>query len=283
MSVVYPSYLAVAGAAAGGSAARTVAALRTVFVLGYLAGLGLFSLAAQGEASVGPAVGPIRVAVGVAVVAALVAHLPRPAPAGEPGPPPGTDPAAAARPAVLAAAAAVLLMRAADSLRLVYLPLYALGAGTPRPMISALFAVTVAVEVAVLAPVSAVGDRIGSRWTLLGVCGIGVLSFLTLIAGGGYPGLVLSQALYAVFAAGFPSIGMVLLGETLRAGLGGGAGAYTALVQVGATAGVLTPLVVPGYTVAVFWIAVLFCLGAAVLLVARPRRAGRGTPVVAGR
>jgi SET family sugar efflux transporter-like MFS transporter len=40
MSLVYPLYIAVTGASAGASAADTVATLRTVFVLGYLAGLG---------------------------------------------------------------------------------------------------------------------------------------------------------------------------------------------------------------------------------------------------
>jgi hypothetical protein len=282
MSLIYPLYIAVASVSTDASAAGTMATLRTVYVLGYLAGLGLFSLAAAGEEVFGPAVGPIRVAIGLAVAAALIALLPRSKQSADTGRA-AAVPRAPVTFGVLAAAAAVLLMRAADSLRQVYLPLYALGEGVPGPLISTLFAVTVAVEVAVLAPLSAVCDRIGSRRTLLGVCVIGVLSFVTVVVLGGYPALVVSQVLYAVFAAGFQSIGMVMLGETLRSGLGGGAGAYTALVQVGATVGIVSPLLVPGYTVAVFWIAVLFCAGAAVLLVADPllRRRQRRAPAPA--
>ncbi|MEU4690069.1 MFS transporter [Actinoplanes sp. NPDC023714] len=278
MSLTYPLYVAVASNLAGASAARIVAVLRTIFVAGYLGGLGVFSLAAAAEQAFGPVAAPIRWAIGLALGAALVAQLPRPAAAGGAAAADGSAAAGAARTTklvVLAAALAVLLMRAADSLRQVYLPLYALGEDIPQPLISTLFAVTVAVEVLVLAPLSSISDRFGSRWTLLGVCVTGVLSFATVALGGGYPMLVFSQALYAVFAAGFQSIGMVLLGDSLRSGLSGGAGAYTAVIQVGATVGIVAPLVVPGYSVAVFWIAVLFCLGAAALLLADPLLRGR--------
>jgi hypothetical protein len=273
MSLIYPLYVAVANTLGGASGARIVATLRTLFVTGYLGGLGVFTVAAAAEDRFGPAVGPMPAAIVVALVAAFVAQLPRPAPAAgasETGRTAADGSVRTAMLAIVAASLAVLLLRAADSLRQVYLPLYALTEGVPRPLISTLFAVTVIVEVVALAPLGALSDRIGSRLTLLGVCGVGLLSFVTVIGAEGYPMLVFSQALYAVFAAGFQSIGMVLLGETLQSGLGGGAGAYTAVIQVGATVGIVSPLLVPGYTVAVFWIAVLFCVVAAVLLLAEP-------------
>nr|WP_296076547.1 MFS transporter [uncultured Actinoplanes sp.] len=281
MSLVYPLYVAVANTLAGASGARIVAALRTLFVTGYLGGLGVFTLAAAAEDRFGPAVGPLPAAIAIALLAALVAQLPRPAAAdgaGQSGQILTQGSARTAMLAVVAASLAVLLLRAADSLRQVYLPLYALAEGVPRPLISTLFAVTVVVEVVALAPLGALSDRIGSRMTLLGVCAVGLVSFVTVACSDGYPMLVLSQALYAVFAAGFQSIGMVLLGETLQSGLGGGAGAYTAVIQVGATVGIISPLVVPGYSVAVFWIAVLFCAAAAALLLVEPLLRRQRTP-----
>ncbi|MFB9691026.1 hypothetical protein [Amycolatopsis plumensis] len=63
---------------------------------------------------------------------------------------------------------------------------------------------------------------------------------------------------------------MVLLGEALRSGIGGGAALYTALVQVGSTVGILSPLVVPGYSPSAFLIAMAFCaVTGALLLVDR--------------
>ncbi|HEU5111607.1 MAG TPA: MFS transporter [Micromonosporaceae bacterium] len=167
---------------------------------------------------------------------------------------------------------AVLLLRAADSLRLVYLPLYAQTAAIPDALIAVLFAVTAAVELMVLAPLSRLSDRFGSGAALIGVCVFGSASFLAVTLGSGSVVLIGSQVLYAVFAAGFQSIGMVRLGEIVPSGAAGGAALFTAVVQVGSTAGIVAPLAVPGFSTELFWFGAGFCAFAALLLVPRPAR-----------
>ncbi|WP_418155655.1 MFS transporter [Actinoalloteichus caeruleus] len=273
MSLVYPQYVAMAHHYSSRSVARTVSSLRIRYVAGYVAGLGVFAVAAEAErVTTSPLLGPVGVAVGLALLNVAVAWLPL---SGRPTPERQADqvgPAAAgarwrpSRALVVTAAIAVLSLRAADSLRGVYLPLYANDAGIGSSGVSALFAVTAVVEFAVLVPIAAASDRFGSRPALVVVSLVGLASFLMIVVDAGYPVLVLSQVVYAVFAAGFQSIGLVILGEALASGMGGGAALYTALVQVGSTVGILAPLVVPGYSPAVFLIAVGFCALATVLL-----------------
>lgn len=288
MSVLYPLYVGIAGTLSGRSAARTVGGLRTLYVGGYLAGLGLYSLTVVVENVVASAVTPMRVAIALALVMAVATAVPMPRGSAEA---PATEASvdepvrSAAAVGVVTVAAAVLLMRAADSLRLVYLPLYSSNNGISHAMIGGLFAATVVAEIVVLAPLSAAADRLGSRAALLAVCTAGAASFGLTIVGTGYPLLLASQIVYAVYAAGFQSIGMVLLGQSMRSGLGGGASLYTAVVQVGGTVGVLAPLLVPGYSAAVFVIALAFCLAAGGLLTVDPmlrRRTSRRSRALAG-
>ncbi|WP_156077174.1 MFS transporter [Saccharothrix sp. NRRL B-16314] len=284
MSLVYPRYVAMADSYSARSAARTISGMRSLYVLGYVAGLGVFAAATELERLAGPAFRPVHVAVGLALLNVLVAWLPHRPPAVEE---PGATTSDAAKPlpgrvVLLGAAAAVLLLRAADSLRAVYLPLYAVNSGVGESAVSGLFAVTAIVEFAVLVPLSGLSDRFGSRRVLVAVCLTGALSFVAVVVASGYPVLIGSQVVYAVFAAGFQSIGMVVLGEALRSGMGGGAALFTALVQVGSTVGVLAPLLVPGYSSSVFLIAVAFCVVAAGLLLVdrlRPTRRPTGVPV----
>lgn len=286
MSLVYPRYVVMADSYSARSAARTISGMRSLYVLGYVAGLGVFAAAAELERLVGPAFRPVHVAVGLALLNVLVAWLPHRPVVDEPGA--TTSDAAKPLPGrvvLLGAAAAVLLLRAADSLRAVYLPLYAVNSGVGESAVSGLFAVTAIVEFAVLVPLSGLSDRFGSRRVLVAVCLTGALSFVAVVVASGYPVLIGSQVVYAVFAAGFQSIGMVVLGEALRSGMGGGAALFTALVQVGSTVGVLAPLLVPGYSSSVFLIAVAFCVAAAGLLLVdrlRPTRRPTGVPVGAG-
>lgn len=264
-SLGYPRLVA----AAPNDDGRQLATVRQLFVFGYLVGLGLFA-ALSGLA---PGRGAALPAAAAAVVAALngaLAFLPTSRRVATPGrrtaTGAGAGPAMPAA-AVITACIAVLLMRSADSLRQVYLPLYALADGVRSALVSTLFAVTAVGELFVLAPLGRLSDRHGSSRVLVGVAAAGAASSLIVWLAHGYLPLITSQVLYAVFAAGFQSIGMVLLADLLPSGVGGGAVAYMALVQLGSTLGIVAPLAVPGYAPALFALGALFCVVAMLLLV----------------
>ncbi|MFB9686800.1 MFS transporter [Amycolatopsis plumensis] len=268
MSLVYPQYVSLAHRYSALTAARTIGSLRSFYVVGYIAGLGVFAAASESQTVLGPLLRPVHVAAGLAVVNIAVAWFLEPA-NGDVAEKPASVEASSVRGRVVlvGAAAALVLLRAADSLRGVYLPLYATDIGVDGTGVSVLSAVTAIAEFVVLVPISMLSDRYGSRRTLVVVCLTGTLAFLLVAVGSGYPILVGSQVFYAAFAAGFQSVGMVLLGEALRSGIGGGAALYTALVQVGSTVSILSPLIVPGYSPPAFLIAMAFCALAAALLI----------------
>jgi hypothetical protein len=297
-SLNYPLLIA----ASGGRGAADLAPLRTLFVVGYLAGLGLFALlelhAATAEARL-PSAGATLLALVNACLARLPARAPVPADttgAAEDddatfatgGGTPGKSPAAAAGPrlglvVVVASCLAIILLRGADSLRQVYLPLYTAESGFTGAEIAGLFAVTALFEIIVLVPLGRLSDRWGSRITLVAVAAVGAVSFMLATLAAGYGPLLFSQILYAAFTAGFQSISMVLVAEVFFGGLGRGAASYMALAQVGSTVGVLAPLAIPGYTPAIFAVAAAFCAAGALFLLpgmrsGRPRHgAARGT------
>lgn len=290
MSLVYPQYMAAAQQLAGPAPElRVVARLRTLYVIGYVAGLGLFSVVSALDGYV-EVLRPINWALLIGAVIALLPRPAAPAPApadGQSAEQPGErEPAEEQRPGpartglwVLGCTvAAIVLLRAADSLRGVYLPLYVLHGGWSEQWVSALFAVTVVVEIAVLRPLGRIGGRYRDGAVLTLIAAVGGVSFLLVVIGGGRPVLLVSQIVYAVFTAGFQAVGMTLLGRLLKTGAAGGASLYTAAVQIGSAAGVLAPLAVSGYSPAIFTIAAGFCAVSCLLLVlAPPDRAGRRT------
>ncbi|WP_186356511.1 MFS transporter [Streptomonospora sp. PA3] len=275
MSLVFPQYVAIADSAKTGSSARTMGTVRTLFVSGYVLGLGVYSAAAL-LAEVEPTLRPVHTAMAIAALNALLCLVPhRKPPVPEPAQADGESGGHSSRPnplrVIAVAIAVVLMLRAADSLRQVYLPLYALATDVPEPAISALFAVTTIVELVVLVPLGIISERFGSVRTLIAVCAFGAVSFTAVVLFGGLPALFGSQVVYAVFTAGFQSIAVVLLGDVLRSGISGGAGVYTAVVQAGSMIGFVAPLMVPGYQAEVFWIGVALCVAPAVLLALLPR------------
>ncbi len=286
--------------ASGARNAADLAPLRTLFVVGYLAGLGLFALLELHAPTVEARL-PATAAIVLALVNACLARLPtRPrGPAvddagdgtgDDAGDGPGqrtTTVATAPRiglAVVIVSCLSVVLLRGADSLRQVYLPLYTAESGFTGAQIAGLFAVTALFEIVVLVPLGRLSDRWGSRPTLIAVAAVGAASFLLTTVSGEFGPLLVSQVLYAVFTAGFQSISMVLVAEVLFGGMERGAAGYMALAQVGSTVGVVTPLAVPGYTPAIFAVAAAFCTAAALLLVPGtrlrrpPRGAARGGP-----
>ncbi|EOR71391.1 hypothetical protein TM51_07891 [Thermobifida fusca TM51] len=268
-SLIYPSFVALLDNGTR-SEARVMSLVRTVFIIGYIAGLGLASAMFLAEQTLGPLFHPIYGGMAlyglillISVTLPAVAH---------PKPTTPEDPAARGRKKewwlVALAVAAVFLLRGADNLRQVYLPLYALSAGIAESVIPSLFALTAFVEILVLVPLATAAERYGSVRTLVGVCVIGTLSFLLVAVGTGYGGLLTAQVLYAVFTAGFQSIAVVMLGQVTRAGVSGGIGAFVAIFHLGSVIGVTVPLVVPGYSAAIFWIGCGLCLLAAAAVVA---------------
>ncbi|ONI93032.1 hypothetical protein ALI22I_00480 [Saccharothrix sp. ALI-22-I] len=277
-TVNYPQYMAIAAEHA--ESASRIGAARVICVLGYLAGLGLFSVATQARDATGISGLPLYAAVVVAVASALCAWLPREA---RPTRPPGGGGSARSNRrrsgvvVLVCFAAALLLLRSVDSLRQVYLPLYGYSLHLAPSTISAFFALTAVVEILVLVPVGIVADRLGNQRSFLVLSVLGGVSFLPLVAELNLPWLFLSQALYALFIAGFQSIGIVLMGEVLGSGAGGGALSYVVLAQAGTTLGVVMPIFAPGYTGSVFTAAVICCLISAALLllgIRRDRRVG---------
>jgi hypothetical protein len=289
------------------SDARLATATRWIAVAGYMLGVGGFtaSVAAAHEwAGWRPLDAAVLLLAASAVLAAPAAYGTRAARAAygtrvpatptapaapradaDPGPGPGTgtgtgtgtDPrrpgAYPARPraaVLLAGCAAIVLLKASDSLRLVYLPLFLIGSGRDERWISALFLATACAELAVL-PVL---GRVGERWAAAGVlgvaAGVGAVSFVLTATQGALPVLLASQTLYAVFTAALQSLGLVVLGALLTGGLPAGAGLFAGLMQLGSLVGILSPLLVPGYRPALFWIAVLFCAASGALLLGVP-------------
>jgi hypothetical protein len=286
MTLIFPHYIGIINGYPGPSPARLVGRMRRLFVLGFIGGLALSAvgeLVHQVDADFQPLWLAAALALGNGVVpwreTSVSAGSPpapassRPVPASSPPQPASRTSGARRRgapAAVLIIVVAVLLLRAADSVRLVYLPLYAVSHGVSGAFVAALFFVSVIAEVPVLGPISSYADRVGSRRALIVITAFGVASFGLLTTGGGPAVLISSQLLYAVFAAGFQSIGMVLLGEVLRGGLAAGADIYTGMVQVGAVAGVVAPLLVPGYSAWLFVLGTGFCL-CSLLMLALPR------------
>jgi len=290
-----------AGGLAPADDAALSARVRSLSVVGYVLGV-----AAYGAASALPGpVDPVLLGAAATLAAAALAGRAEPATALDPGTAPsgdgttsgrdaasGRDPASGrdatsgrddaappgGAPAVGPAAgaalgglalvvAALVLLKSADSLRLVYLPLHVVADGHPQAWASVLFVVTAVVELLVLRRVatSVPGGR--ARPVLVAAAGLAAASFVLSAAWGGLVALVLSQVVYAGFAALFQALGPVLLGRRLPSGLAGGVGVFGAVLQVGALVGVLAPLLVPGYGAAVLWLATVPCVAAGALLV----------------
>jgi hypothetical protein len=156
----------------------------------------------------------------------------------------------------LAALALVALLKSVDTLRAIYLPLFAVSSGVPAGLVAPVLLASAVLELAALPALSRLSSARGSVLTLAVVALAGVLAFSILSSTQSYPALLVSQALYAVAAAGYQSIGLLLLERTSGGGPGAGASAYMAVVQIGTVLGALLPLAVTGYDPRIFLVAV---------------------------
>ncbi|MWV50709.1 hypothetical protein GRS96_15660 [Rathayibacter sp. VKM Ac-2803] len=274
VSTVVPQLFGrVASQNAGHAQEWMVARLRTVLISGYILGLVLYSMLAQ------LGVDPLVVAAGAAgltIVCTAGRSFARrlPVPDRRPDAAAGGDPPPRRLLFVLALAL-VALLKSVDTLRAIYLPLFAVSSGVPPALVSPVFLASAVLELAALPALTRLSTARGSAFTLGIVSLAAIVTFAILVGDQSYGALVLSQAVYAVVGAGFQSIGILLLERTSNGGPGAGASAYTAVTQVGTVLGALLPLAVSGYDPQIFLIAVLLSAASVMLAVALRVNGGR--------
>jgi len=246
------------------------AGTRWIAVAGYLAGVAGFG-ASTSLTPLWPDWTPVHAAVPLLLAAAAVAAVgSRSDTVAAPTIPAGGRPEVPVppTPALLLAfgVASIVLLKAADSLRLVYLPLFVVSSGRDERLISVLFLTTAVVELLVLPLLGRLGERRPAPLLLGAAAVVGVLSFTVSASFSSLGSLLTSQLLYAPFTAALQALGPLLLGRLLAGGLPAGAGLFAALMQLGSLIGILAPLAVPGYSPGLFWIAAVFCTVAAAVL-----------------
>ncbi|UED84426.1 MFS transporter [Streptomyces profundus] len=266
--------------AAGLSDAVLAARTRWIAVAGYVAGVAVFA----GSSSLTewwsdwPPVGAaVLLLLGAAVLATLDR---RSAPAPAPPAPAASAGRSGVGPALAVGVLAIVLLKAADSLRLVYLPLFVVNSGWDPRLNSVLFMLTALVELAVLPWLGRAGERHPAARLLALAALAGALSFTLTAVWTSLGSLLASQTIFAVFAAALQSLGMVVLAGLVRGGLPAGAGLFAGVMQLGSLVGILAPLTVSGYRPALFWIAVAFCVGSTLVLLLLNRLTGTDAPSV---
>ncbi|WP_148076812.1 MFS transporter [Frigoribacterium sp. PhB24] len=233
--------------------------LRQTMVLGFILGLGLYSAAAFAG------IHPLALSAACATCCALTAWSPyfsRSIPVrARVQPQPRTAERRKATATLLVAAIAVVaMMKGVDTLRGIYLPLFAIQSGMPSEAIAPLFIVTAVAELALLPLIGRCTSKWGELRTLAAICALGIIAFCMLFVFRWYGGLLASQVVYAAFAAGFQSIGVVLLARVTGRDVGQGAALFMTVIQTGSILGAVLPLLVPGYQAGIFLIAAALCL-----------------------
>ncbi|NQX15039.1 hypothetical protein [Rathayibacter sp. VKM Ac-2857] len=270
VSTLVPQLFGRVAAQGGDTQESSIARMRAVLISGYILGLVLYALLAQAGLD------PLLAAVAAAVVTAVCATGCR---STRPAAPDGPRSDGSTRPRLalvfLAALALVALLKSVDTLRAIYLPLFAVSSGVPAALVAPVLLASAVLELAALPALSRLSSARGSVLTLAVVALAGVLAFSILSSTQSYPALLVSQALYAVAAAGYQSIGLLLLERTSGGGPGAGASAYMAVVQIGTVLGALLPLAVSGYDPRIFLVAVGLAAAALLLAVALRLRGHR--------
>lgn len=248
------------------NAITVVTRMRQMLVGGYIVGLGVYATVGSAGAD------PLVVAAVVALVSCAAALLPgwsgRAAPTADV---PARNVGRRTGVAVLVSALLLVgLMKSIDVLRGIYLPLFAANQGASPAAVSVLFLVAACCELVLLPVLSKAKVRFGTWATLAGVALAAGVSFAAVVSVPIYPSMVGSQVVYAVFGAGFQSVGMVLLAEVTGRGTGHGAAVFMAVMQVGTVLGAVLPLAVPGYSLGIF----ILALAASVLCAALAIAAG---------
>lgn len=274
-TMTFPQILGIVSReATPGTQEKVVATFRQVMVAGYIAGLGILAISEIFGADA------LLVAATAAIVAAI-ATWSRSLSTRFSAPQPTVNPEYGnvrvwTRPRVIAVFAAIILvglMKATDSIRSIYLPLYTIGEGHASSLIPLLFGICALSELLILPFLARSSAHIGSSKTLAIVSASGMSSFAILLIWNGLPGLIVSQVVYAIFAAGFQSVGLLMLSRAVGRDAGVGAGIYVAVIQVGTMLGAALPLLVEGYGPDIFLIAIgvgAVCVALSMVLNIRP-------------
>jgi hypothetical protein len=251
-----------------GSVAKTrdgadeiVMVFRQIMVAGYISGLALYTL----SATVG--VNALATASFCAVLSSAASwsnsFLQRPIET-----PAEPVEAGSSTPILVVTVCAVLLvglMKAVDTIRSIYLPLFAVNAGIRSGAIGGLFVATAVAELFVLPVLRRTNARFGPAMTLVAVSFGGLLAFVLVLSSTTGGVLFTSQLIYAVFGAGFQSVGMVLLSRTAGHDVRRGAARFVAVMQSGTVLGATLPLLMPGYGPRIFVSAIGLCSACVVL------------------
>ncbi|SFR35490.1 Predicted arabinose efflux permease, MFS family [Microbacterium azadirachtae] len=168
---------------------------------------------------------------------------------------------------------AITLLRATDSLRATYFPLFAQNAGLTASAISLLFVVTAVCELFILRPLGRVGDRTGSNMPLVFVSIVGFCAMALIAIDASLWSLFLSQVLYAFFVTGFQMLGVQKFVEASRHAERG-ASLFQGSMQLGSLIGVLLPLLIDGYGGGTFAIGAGLCATATLALLINARKRG---------
>ncbi|GAA0429225.1 MFS transporter [Leifsonia naganoensis] len=279
-SVQYPIYLGriVSSGESGARVGSSMASARRIWIFGYIAGLGAYS----GVALMGGAALQVPlVALAVTVVLQIVWRRVREEPSSPP-PHPSGDRFGGPRVRVTALVllgVAISLLRATDSLRSTYFPLYAQHVGVTASVISLLFVATAVSELLVVRPLGRIGDRARSVTPLMLVAFVGACSMLLVAAGTSLWILITSQILYAFFTSGFQLFGVQRFVEATQHAERG-ASLYQGSLQIGGLVGILLPLLIAGYGPGIFVVGAVLCATALVTLLLNARQ---GRKIDAGR
>lgn len=272
-SVQYPIYIGrfSSDGQSPGRLGSTMAGARRIWISGYIAGLGLYAgIAFLGWRGLEV---PLVTLLATVALQALWRRTREPRHTSTAPPKP---PATATRSAVsglLLLGFAITLLRATDSLRATYFPLFAQDAGLTASAISLLFVVTAVCELFVLRPLGRVGDKTRSNMPLVLVSLIGFCAMALVAIYASLWSLLLSQMLYAVFTTGFQMLGVQKFVEASRHAERG-ASLFQASLQIGSLIGVVLPLLIDGYGGEIFAIGAALCATASLTLLINTRKRG---------
>jgi MFS family permease len=162
--------------------------------------------------------------------------------------------------------AALVVLKAADSTRFVYLPLVIFQVFHDAGIAPLMFGITAAVELVTLPLLGYLSTQTGEKTAMVLGALAGAPYFLILSFTQLLPLLYLAQVIYAVFNAALLGVAMAYVQQLLANRAGMGSSLYLAVLNIGSLVGILSPLSVTGYDQKIFIIPAILCISAAVLL-----------------
>jgi SET family sugar efflux transporter-like MFS transporter len=161
---------------------------------------------------------------------------------------------------------ALTLLRGADSTRGVYLSLVMFQLFHDASIAPLLFGITAAAELITMSLLSQLSSRIGEKNAIAVGAVVGALYFVVMTFSQSLPVFYAIHVVYGIFNAALLGVAMAYVQGLLarRAGLGGSL--YLAVMNVGSLLGILSPLLIQGYSQMIFVIPAILCLSGMLLL-----------------